>query len=78
MEPDKTQDALRHCEEKVKHLEEENRQLRQASHALGELAEGLTSTLKEERRIAIADRRLRARHYPERRQRQPSAQSADD
>jgi hypothetical protein len=79
MEKDKeTEDALRHCEEKVKHLEEENRQLRQESRALGQLAEALTSTPNEDRRIAVTDRRLRARHYPERRQRQSLAQPAPD
>jgi predicted RNase H-like nuclease (RuvC/YqgF family) len=69
MEEDKTQEALQDCEEKLRHLEEENRQLRQASRVFGQLADRLTSTLREERRMAAADRRLRARRYPERRQR---------
>ena len=81
MEQDKTQDALKECEQKIKQLEEENRHLRQASTAFGLLAEGLTSALHEnERRMAPTDRRLRPRHYPERRQRrvEPPSQTTPD
>ncbi len=38
--------ALQECEEKVKHLEEENEHLRDASHAFGQLAERLNTTLQ--------------------------------
>jgi hypothetical protein len=69
MEQDNTPDVLKQCERKIKQLEEENRLLRLASGVFGQLAERLTSRLNSERRMTVTDRRLRPRHYPERRQR---------
>ena len=80
MEQDKTHDALKECEQKIKQLEEENRTLRLASGVFGQLAERLTSRLNNERRMTATDRRLRPRHYPERRLRrvEPASQTTPD
>lgn len=48
---------LQDCEERVKDLEEENEDLRESSHAFGQLAERLNTSLQQERRNADHVRR---------------------
>jgi predicted RNase H-like nuclease (RuvC/YqgF family) len=61
------QQKLQDCEAKLKQLEEENQHLREASHAFGQLAERLNSTLQHERRQAGNDRRQLPRAAADRR-----------
>lgn len=51
MSEGETDEELEACKENVQRLEEENDQLRQAAGAFGQLAERLSHSLREERRI---------------------------